>query len=174
MALVANDDSAATVAGQPVTVAILANDTLDGAPVQLADLTGAPEILSQPAAGEVIVNPDGTITYTPEDGFTGAVEFTYRIDTGSCTIAETISLLPGTDLSLDFLPPWWDEVPDGEYLSVEPAVSPTWSLTIIKDGAAAVVDSSFGPVPEGETLTASINDTLRSLSYCCHFNYLAS
>ncbi|MEZ5138887.1 MAG: Ig-like domain-containing protein [Acidimicrobiales bacterium] len=37
---------------------------------------------TDPAHGTVTVDPDGTITYTPEDGFTGLDTFTYEITDG--------------------------------------------------------------------------------------------
>lgn len=77
--LVANDDEATTNAGTPVTVDVLANDTLGDNPVALADLDGPPTIHEQPANGTVSVGADGKITYTPNPGFTGTDEFVYRI-----------------------------------------------------------------------------------------------
>lgn len=78
--LTANDDAATTAMNTPVTVPVLANDTLGDDPVALEDLAGPPTIIAQPSVGEASVNPDGSITYTPPDGFTGEVEFQYRID----------------------------------------------------------------------------------------------
>lgn len=77
--LVANDDEATTNANTPVTVDVLANDTLGDNPVALSDLDGPPTIHQQPANGTVSVSPDGKITYTPNPGFTGTDEFVYRI-----------------------------------------------------------------------------------------------
>lgn len=80
-ALVANDDEATTNANTPVTVDVLANDTLGDEPVTLSDLDGPPTIETQPQNGTVAVNADGTITYTPNPGFTGTDTFEYRITT---------------------------------------------------------------------------------------------
>ena len=79
MTLTANPDSATTPAGTPVTVAVLANDTLDGSPVALGDLTGPPTIVTPPAQGTATANSDGTVTYTPPAGFCGQVTFEYEI-----------------------------------------------------------------------------------------------
>lgn len=79
--LLAVDDEATTPHATPVTLDILANDTLNGEPVQLSDLAGPPEIVTPPSIGSAVANPDGTITYTPPEGFTGEVEFQYRIAT---------------------------------------------------------------------------------------------
>ncbi|WP_157255644.1 gliding motility-associated C-terminal domain-containing protein, partial [Pedobacter sp. Leaf41] len=37
------------------------------------------EIVTQPKNGRVVVNADGTVTYTPNAGFTGEDVFTYRV-----------------------------------------------------------------------------------------------
>lgn len=79
--LVAEDDEATTSAGTPVTVDVLANDTYGDEPVSLSDLDGPPTIETQPQNGTVAVNADGTITYTPNPGFTGTDTFEYRITT---------------------------------------------------------------------------------------------
>lgn len=74
MALVANNDFATVPIGTPTTVNILANDTRDGAPVTLGDLDGLPVITQQPANGTCVVNPDGTVTYTPNPGYCGGTD----------------------------------------------------------------------------------------------------
>ena len=69
---VASNDSATTVSGTPVTIAVLANDTdADGNPLTPVIVTGA-------SNGSLTVNPDGTITYTPNSGFVGTDQFTYE------------------------------------------------------------------------------------------------
>jgi len=37
------------------------------------------ELVSQTASGTALINPDGTFTYTPSNGFSGSVSFTYRM-----------------------------------------------------------------------------------------------
>ena len=69
---VATNDSATTVSGTPVNIAVLANDTdVDGNPL-------TPVIVGGPSNGSLTVNPDGTITYTPNSGFVGTDQFTYE------------------------------------------------------------------------------------------------
>lgn len=80
MTIHANNDSATTLTGTPVTVNILANDTKDGVPpVTLPDLQGLPTITLPPSNGTATVNPDGTVTYTPNPGFVGTDFFDYTI-----------------------------------------------------------------------------------------------
>ncbi len=73
---VAEDDvSTGNVPGAPVTVAVLGNDlgSLDIASLRIIDPATGQAVLSLAVAGEGVwrVNPDGTITFTPEPGFTG-------------------------------------------------------------------------------------------------------
>jgi hypothetical protein len=71
----ANDDSATTKAGLPVTIKVLANDSdPDGDSLTIAAWT-------QGAHGTVSLGA-GTLTYTPNDGFAGTDSFTYSIEDG--------------------------------------------------------------------------------------------
>lgn len=68
---VARDDEAETDAGVPVPVAVLANDeTTGGLRVEIA---------TPPGRGTVAVAADGTVTYTPNPGLTGADTFGYAL-----------------------------------------------------------------------------------------------
>ena len=69
-----NDDGG-IVSGSPKTIIVLAND--DPGNSTFDKLTV--EIVSQPKNGKVVVNADGTITYTANPGFTGEDTFTYRV-----------------------------------------------------------------------------------------------
>jgi hypothetical protein len=72
---VAADDVAGTDINTPVTVNVLANDTdFDSTLVP-----GSVAIVSNPLNGSAVVNANGTITYTPNTGFTGADELTYTV-----------------------------------------------------------------------------------------------
>ncbi len=73
----ARDDVASTTPGQPVLIAILANDMDgNGDPLQL---TG----LSMPANGAVSIDGLNQVTYTPAAGFAGTDSFTYTISDGA-------------------------------------------------------------------------------------------
>src|SRR5690606_27385601 len=71
----AADDRAETTFNTPVKVPILDNDVADGAPFDLTAI----EIVDQPQFGTVVINPDGTVTYTPNQYYTGSDRFTYRV-----------------------------------------------------------------------------------------------
>jgi hypothetical protein len=74
---VANPDSATTIATAPVTIDVLANDTLAGAPIVVAEATVLN--VTQPADGIAVLNPNKTITYTANAGFAGTATFTYQV-----------------------------------------------------------------------------------------------
>jgi VCBS repeat-containing protein len=78
--LPASGEDAYTVeSGQTLTVAtpgVLANDS---------DAEGDPltaELVDGPAHGLLVLNPDGSFSYTPESGFTGSDSFTYQANDG--------------------------------------------------------------------------------------------
>jgi hypothetical protein len=73
----ASDDAASTLKNRSVDVDALLNDTEpDGDPMTIIS------IVEQPEHGTVTINDDGTITYTPEDGYTGEDSFTYMVGDG--------------------------------------------------------------------------------------------
>jgi uncharacterized repeat protein (TIGR01451 family) len=85
--VVARDDSAATP-GTAVTLPVLGNDSGSGAPL----VPGSVRITTPPASGSAVVNPDGTIVYTPAPGFSGTVTLAYEVcdagvPTPSCATA---------------------------------------------------------------------------------------
>ena len=79
---VALDDVATTPEDVPVTIDILANDF----DVETDIDPGSVVILTDPTEGTVTVNPDGTVTYTPNAGFFGTDSFRYQVCdfTGLC------------------------------------------------------------------------------------------
>ncbi len=76
---IANNDNTKTTQNTPVTIVVLANDTDPDSATSLNGQLTNPVILSQPTQGSVVVNANGTITYTPPTNFTGVVSFTYRV-----------------------------------------------------------------------------------------------
>ena len=75
---VAVDDEAATDEGAPVTIPVLANDTDEDGDV-LSVTNGS---VADPAHGTVQNNQDGTVTYTPNENFSGSDSFTYTATDG--------------------------------------------------------------------------------------------
>ena len=96
--------SGTTIAAPNETYTILHDQTLsadgqDGdAPsllTQTPDLQGNPLTIvanTEAAHGIVVVNADGTFTYTPQPGYVGSDEFTYTLSNGSDTATGTVTL----------------------------------------------------------------------------------
>ncbi|MEL6334903.1 MAG: Ig-like domain-containing protein, partial [Cyanobacteria bacterium J06626_26] len=85
----ATDDSANTGAGEAITVDVLGNDTDPDGDALTVDSVG------EAANGTAVLNDDGTVTYTPNDGFTGDDSFTYTIsdgNDGTSTATVTVSV----------------------------------------------------------------------------------
>jgi len=73
----ASADSASTPQNTPVTISVLGNDSLNGAAVDPTQVTVTQA--SAPANGSIVINPDGSIAYTPNAGYSGTDTFTYQI-----------------------------------------------------------------------------------------------
>jgi Tol biopolymer transport system component len=90
--LVAEDDEASTVAGNPVTIAVLDNDS--GTGLTVTDV-------GDPPKGTAEINSDDSITYTPDAGFVGLDSFTYTITdaagaTATAKVTVTVEPPPNT------------------------------------------------------------------------------
>ena len=95
---IAADYTATTAREVPVTIKVLANDSdPDGDQIEVVDVTAG-------ANGEVVLNDDGTVTYTPMEGFDGTDSFTYTIDDdhgGQATGTVTVTVLPNAGVVVD-------------------------------------------------------------------------
>ncbi|GAB3713491.1 hypothetical protein GCM10027592_52770 [Spirosoma flavus] len=80
--IVTNPDQITTASGTPVSVSVLANDTRNGLPASATNV--AVTLASQPANGTAVVNPNGTVTYTPAPAFFGVNSFSYT----ACDISQ--------------------------------------------------------------------------------------
>ncbi|MDG9793672.1 Ig-like domain-containing protein [Brucella anthropi] len=78
-------DEAVTHAGEPVTTAVLSNDTFKDPDARISAVTPG-------AHGSVVVNPDGTITYTPKPGFVGTDTYTYTVLSGGTEETTTVTV----------------------------------------------------------------------------------
>ncbi|MGJ8597539.1 Ig-like domain-containing protein, partial [Sulfitobacter sp.] len=163
---VAVDDCVATDLNTAVDIPVLANDTdPDGDALTVTEAT-SPD-------GTVVINDDGTLTFTPNDGFTGDAEINYTITDGNgeedSAVAKVsvgeVSAPPvaeddtaetdeDTPVTIDVLGN--DSDPDGDDLTVTEATSPDGDVTINDDGTL-----EFTPNPDfnGEaTITYTITD----------------
>ncbi|MET2850453.1 tandem-95 repeat protein [Vibrio owensii] len=80
-------DSADIVEDTPTILNVLGNDTFEGQSPVVSVESG-----DGPTNGNVVVNSDGTITYTPDQDYNGADEFTYTVTSGGVTETTTVSL----------------------------------------------------------------------------------
>ncbi|ELH3115411.1 tandem-95 repeat protein [Vibrio parahaemolyticus] len=134
-------DSADVVEDTPTIINVLGNDTFEGADkvVSLGAENG-------PKNGTVIVNNDGTVTYTPDDNYVGEDTFTYIVTSGGVSESTTVSVdvTPENDapvakddtaitdedtpVTIDVLPN--DTDVDGDKLSIESASVPKEQGTV--------------------------------------------
>ncbi|MEO0948170.1 MAG: Ig-like domain-containing protein, partial [Cyanobacteria bacterium J06641_5] len=90
---VAVDDSATTDEDVAVIIDVLANDS-DPDPEDVLSI----DTVTEGANGTVTINDDGTLTYTPDTGFSGTDSFTYTIsDAEGATSTATVSVTVGLD-----------------------------------------------------------------------------
>jgi Bacterial Ig domain/FG-GAP-like repeat/PKD domain/RTX calcium-binding nonapeptide repeat (4 copies)/Beta-propeller repeat len=92
----ANDDQKTTDEDTAVTIPVLVNDSF--AP-DVDEILSVTEI-SQPGHGAAVINPEGTITYTPNANYYGGDSFTYTISDGhggTATASVTITVTPVND-----------------------------------------------------------------------------
>jgi hypothetical protein len=165
---VAAPDVAATTAGNPVTLDLLANDSdPDGDPLTLTGFT-------LPAHGSLAVNVDRTVTYTPAPGFLGADGFTYTIADGrggtavgevTITVVEEPNRPPvaapdvattpaGTPVTLDLLAN--DSDPDGDPLTLTGLTLPAHgTLTVNPDRSVTYTPAAGFEGEEGFTYAIS-------------------
>ncbi|MFA5941428.1 MAG: retention module-containing protein, partial [Sinimarinibacterium sp.] len=88
------NDAVNTPEETPITIPVLGNDSdPDSDPLTVTGVT-------QPSNGFVTLNPNGTVTYTPAEGFTGTDSFTYTISDGNGgtdTATVTVNVTPVND-----------------------------------------------------------------------------
>jgi M6 family metalloprotease-like protein len=78
-----------------ITIGLLVNDSDPDSDVLTAI------ILSDPQNGVLVLNPDGSFTYTPQAGFTGTDSFTYKASDGALSSeAVTVTITVQTNLYL--------------------------------------------------------------------------
>ena len=163
---VAANDIADTDEERPVVIPVLANDVdLDGDPLTVTNVSAV--------NGTVTINPDGTITYTPNLDFFGTDTITYTISDGNggtstATVAVTVRNvnevpvdgneevfgIGGAETIIDVLANGSD--PDGDPLSVFTAKVDIGTVVINPDGTIShFADPEFQGVA---TITYIVSD----------------
>ncbi|EPI4820968.1 tandem-95 repeat protein, partial [Vibrio alginolyticus] len=139
-------DKATVVEDTPTIIKVLGNDTFEG-----DDKVVSLDTNNGPANGTVSVNPDGSVTYTPNDNFHGTDSFTYIVTSGGVSESTTVNVdvTPVNDapvakddtavtdedtpVTIDVLPN--DTDIDGEALRIDSASVPSDQGTVeIVDG----------------------------------------
>ncbi|HAS6516164.1 TPA: tandem-95 repeat protein, partial [Vibrio parahaemolyticus] len=134
-------DKATVVEDTPAIIKVLGNDTFEG-----DDQVVSLDINNGPANGTVSVNPDGSVTYTPNDNYHGTDSFTYIVTSGGVSESTTVSVdvtpvndapvakddiattQEDTAVTIDVLPN--DSDVDGDKLSIESASVPKEQGTV--------------------------------------------
>ena len=153
---VANPDNTTTPNGKPVTINVLANDAdPEGTPLK------NPTITTPPTKGTVVVNPDGTITYTPTPGTTGDDTFTYQVcDSGTpvaCSTATvTVTQTPPTNVVANEPP-----ITNGDAKTMNKNTTVTSSLAVndIDPNIGQILTFSNTSNPTNGIITFSPNGT---------------
>nr|WP_243197048.1 tandem-95 repeat protein [Vibrio parahaemolyticus] len=128
-------DKATVVEDTPTFIKVLGNDTFEG-----DDKLVSLDTNNGPANGTVSVNPDGSVTYTPNDNYHGADSFTYIVTSGGVSESTTVNVdvtpvndapvakddiattQEDTAVTIDVLPN--DTDVDGDKLSIQSASAP--------------------------------------------------
>ena len=163
---VANADSVSTTEDMPVTIVVLGNDNdIDGDTLSV--------IGASAGNGIVAVNPDGTITYTPNANFNGTDIITYTISDGNggtSTATVSVNVAAANDIPVagDDAATTAEDTPvtlavlgndtdaDGDTLTLTNASAGHGAVTINPDGTITYVpDPAFNGV---DTIVYTVSD----------------
>ncbi len=163
---VAANDSATTAEDTPITVAVLANDSdIDSDPLNVT-AASSPD-------GQVTINQDGTVTFTPNPNFNGTTTVTYTISDGNggtSTATVTLNVTAVNDVPVAnpssattnedtpvILPVLAnDNDADGDPLTVVAASAANGTVTILPDGTVRYApNANFNGT---DTITYTISD----------------
>jgi hypothetical protein len=167
------DDTATTPTNTPVNVDVLANDP-SGPSLEVTEVTDG-------ANGTVVIEDEGTVTYTPEEGFSGIDTFTYtacdledQCVTHTVTVTvtpvgvdDTATTLTNTAVNVDVL----DNDPSGPSLEVTEVTDGANGTVVIEDDGTVTYtpESGFSGIDtftytatdgDGQTITQSVTVTV--------------
>ena len=158
------NDAATTAFDTAVTTNVLANDTFEGSP----DVTA----VTQGANGSVTLNPDDTVTYTPNSGFSGTDSYTYTVTSGGVTETATVDVTvqpPAvTVANIKFVPNASDFDNSvsgtlGQFVAYDSAGNPLSGVTFnFAAISPSVIPTGFTVAPDG---TVSATSALNNLNF---------
>lgn len=129
------NDAATAAAVTPVTVNVLANDSdPDGQALAVRSVT-------QGANGTVAINANGTVTYTPNTGFSGTDTFSYTVFDGCAEVTATVTI------TVTPPPPTCDA---GGYTTYTPG---GWGAKPSGNNPGALLKNNFSTVYPGGSVT---------------------
>ncbi|MHA8066670.1 Ig-like domain-containing protein [Aquirufa sp. ROCK2-A2] len=152
-----NADVATVTSGTTVRTNVLSNDKFSnqGGNLNLVSLN----IISQPAHGQVVINNDGTLSYTPNNGFVGSDVLTYQICQNSTpTLCSTASVsyqvLPTSNAAITFASDDYAQTKgtaqiSGNVLSNDASTSGSATLSIAQTGNISADKGSISMNPNG-------------------------
>ena len=157
----ANADAVSTEEDTRITISVLANDSNPDHGTLTVSL------LSEPASGSALVNPDGTITYTPADNVSGIETFSYQIldsaggDTDSAEVTVTITSVDDSPFAADD--------------SGELAEDGSLTLNVLENDSDVEGDTFFiSAVSDPPNGSAVISAGLDQITYTPDANYFGS
>ncbi|WP_157063151.1 tandem-95 repeat protein [Legionella worsleiensis] len=89
------DDTAVTNEDTAVNIAVIANDTFENAGRVITAINGNAITVGgtvNVADGTVLLNANGTVTFTPANNFNGSTSFTYTVTSGGATETATVNV----------------------------------------------------------------------------------
>ncbi len=145
----ANPDNTSTPKDKPLTINVLANDAdPEGTPLK------NPTITTPPTKGTVVVNPDGTITYTPTPGTTGDDTFTYQVcDSGTPSLCSTATVTVSVNEPMNVVK---NEPP----VATDDAKTLNKNSTITSSVATNDSDPNIGQILTFSNTSSPVNGTL--------------
>jgi SdrD B-like domain/Bacterial Ig domain len=151
----ATDDVRDTLINTPITYSPMTNDSV---PVgsTISNINGTPAVVGTPITvphGSVVLNANGSVTYTPTTGYVGSTSFPYSVTTPTSTIVSAIDYIYINNIADDT-----KETPVNTAITYSPLINDTFPIgsTITKiNGVTPVVGTPI-PVPNG---TATLTST---------------
>ncbi|WP_461309700.1 Ig-like domain-containing protein [Azonexus hydrophilus] len=135
------DDKISTPAGNPVKTPVLGNDSFENTDAKVTGVT-------PPAHGKVTINPDGSITYYPDPGFSGEDSYTYTVTSGGVTETATVRVTVMPENPPPLTPPSVDERPYSPLAGPDPVKPPvlTQASPVILDAGPYFANERFDDV----------------------------